>query len=73
MRHSRAVVGFYLFHCVERPEMFEEAVGDLFARMARGELRVVEGPTYPLSDAAQAQIDLAGRRTVGKVMLDPSA
>jgi NADPH2:quinone reductase len=73
MRHSRAVVGFYLFHCVERPEMFEEAVGDLFRRMAADELRVVEGPTYPLSDAAQAQIDLAGRRTVGKVMLDPSA
>ena len=48
LRHSRAVVGFYLFHCLERPGMFADALADLFARAARGELRTVIGGTYPL-------------------------
>jgi NADPH:quinone reductase len=73
LRHSRAIVGFYLFHCLERPGMFARAVEDLFARAARGELQAVVGGTYALSDAAQAHIDLRERRTTGKLLLDPSA
>jgi NADPH2:quinone reductase len=38
-----------------------------------GRLRVVVGHTYPLSEAAQAHIDLRERRTSGKLLLDPSA
>jgi NADPH2:quinone reductase len=73
MRSSRAVVGFWLMHCIGRPTMIDEALADLFARVARGELRVVTGPAYPLAEAAQAQTDLAERRTTGKVTLDPTA
>jgi len=73
MRKSRAVVGFWLMHCMGRPEMVDEALADLFARAVRGELRAVVGATYPLEQAAQAQVDLAERRTTGKVLLDPRA
>ncbi len=73
LRHSRGVIGFYLFHCLERPGMFAEALTDLFARVARGELKVVVGQTYPLEHAAEAQIDLRARRTTGKLLLDPAA
>jgi NADPH:quinone reductase len=73
LRHSRAVVGFYIFHCLERPGMFEEALGDLFARVGRGELEVVVGHTYSLEQAPQAHIDLRERRTTGKLLLDPTA
>jgi NADPH2:quinone reductase len=73
LRHSRAVVGFYLFHCLSRPGMFADALSDLFARAARGELRAIVGHTYPLGEAAQAQIDLRERRSTGKLLLDPSA
>src|SRR5258705_751893 len=73
MRKSRAVVGFWLMHCIGRPQMVDEALADLFARAGRGELRVVLGGTYPLADAARAQEDLAGRRTTGKVLLDPTS
>ncbi|MEA2131488.1 MAG: NADPH:quinone reductase [Solirubrobacteraceae bacterium] len=73
MRRSRAVVGFWLFHCIGRPTMIDEALADLFGRVERGELRVVTGPAYPLEQAARAQTDLAERRTTGKVTLDPSA
>jgi NADPH:quinone reductase len=72
LRHSRAVVGFYLFHCLGRPGMFAEALAELFARAARGDLKVVVGQTYKLGQAAQAQIDLRERRTTGKLLLDPS-
>jgi len=72
LRHSRAVVGFYLFHCLQRPGMFTDALADLFARVARGELKAIVGQTYPLEQAAQAQIDLRERRTTGKLLLDPS-
>ena len=73
LRHSRAVVGFYLFHCLSRPGMFNDALSELFGRAARGELEVIVGQTYPLAKAAQAHIDLRERRTTGKLLLDPSA
>lgn len=71
LRHSRAAVGFYLFHCLERPAMFADALSDLFARASRGELEVVVGGVYPLEQAAQAHIDLRERRTTGKLLLKP--
>ena len=73
MRKSRAIVGFWLMHCLGRPAMVDEALADLFERAARGELRAVVGPAYPLEQAAEAQIALQERRTTGKVLLDPTA
>lgn len=78
LRHSRSVIGFYLFHClpvpggVERPGMFGEALADLFDRVKRGRLRAIIGETYPLEQAPQAQTDLRARRTTGKLLLDPT-
>jgi NADPH:quinone reductase len=72
MRKSRAVVGFWLMHCLGRRDMVEEPLADLFDRAARGELRPQIGETYALSDVRRAHEDLQGRRTSGKVLLDPS-
>ncbi|HEU4656917.1 MAG TPA: zinc-binding dehydrogenase [Capillimicrobium sp.] len=72
MRTSRSVVGFWFTHCLERPAMLDEALADLFARVERGELKVVVGATYGLSEAAEAQIAIVERRTTGKTLLDPS-
>jgi NADPH2:quinone reductase len=73
MRNSRGVVGFWLMQCLDRPAMIDEALADLFERVRAGELRVVVGETYPLSEAARAQVELAERRTTGKLLLDPAA
>src|SRR4051794_22775037 len=73
MRRSASVVGFWLMHCMSRPEMVAEPLADLFARAARGELRAIVGGTYPLSEAARAHEDLEARRTTGKLLLDPTA
>jgi NADPH2:quinone reductase len=72
MRKSRAVVGFWLMHCLGRRDMVEEPLADLFDRAARAELRPQIGETYALSDVRRAHEDLQGRRTSGKILLDPS-
>jgi NADPH:quinone reductase len=72
MRKSRAVVGFWLMHCLGRRDMMEEPLQELFERAARGELVPQIGATYGLSDIRQAHEDLQGRRTSGKLLLDPS-
>jgi NADPH2:quinone reductase len=44
---------------------------DVFGWVADGSLTVQIGGTYPLAQAAQAQQDLAGRGTTGKLLLIP--
>lgn len=44
---------------------------DLFGMVASGELEVLIGGRYPLDQAARAQADLAGRSTVGKLLVIP--
>lgn len=73
MRKSWSVVGFWLMHCLGRRDMMEEPLADLFERAARGELKPVVGTTYALSEVRRAHEDLQGRRTHGKVLLDPAA
>jgi NADPH2:quinone reductase len=72
MRKSRSVVGFWLMHCLGRRDMMEEPLADLFDRAARGDLKPQVGATYPLSEVRRAHEDLQGRRTTGKLLLDPS-
>jgi NADPH2:quinone reductase len=72
MRKSRGVIGFWLMHCLRRPaEMVDGPLRELFERTAAGELRVVEGEAYPLSEVRRAHEDLQARRTSGKLTLDP--
>jgi NADPH2:quinone reductase len=73
MRRSQAVIGYWLMHSLRDPSQVGPPLADLFDRVRRGELRVVEGATYPLSEAAQAHEDMQARRTTGKIVLDPSA
>jgi NADPH2:quinone reductase len=72
MSRSKAVVGFYLGHCLGRRDMMEEPLADLFDRAARGELVPQVGEVYPLSEVRRLHEDLAARRTTGKLTLDPS-
>ncbi len=70
LKTSRAVVGFWLMHLLDRPEMLAAPLTDLFGRAARGELQAQLGPVYPLEEVRQAHEDLAGRRTTGKLVLE---
>jgi len=74
LQHSSAVIGFWLVHFVlGRREQTAEMIGELLGAVASGELEVVIGGVYPLSEAARAHEDITARRTTGKLLLDPSA
>ena len=53
-----------------RSELLRRA-DEVLGWVADGRLDVRIGATYPLSDAARAHEDLAGRRTTGKLLLLP--
>jgi NADPH:quinone reductase len=72
MRRSRAVIGFWLAHCMQRPKMLRVALDELFELVRAGTLQPVVGGTYPMSQARQAHEDMLARRTTGKLILDPS-
>jgi NADPH2:quinone reductase len=57
-------------HCLTRDELLWRA-GDVLGWVASGKLKLRIEHAYPLSQAAQAQVDLAGRKTAGKLLLIP--
>lgn len=71
MGRSTAVIGFWLIHIVQRPELLAAAVNDLLNLIADGAIRPVIGDTYPLERAADAHRSLLDRSSVGKLILDP--
>jgi NADPH2:quinone reductase len=72
LRGSKSVIGFWLAHLLLRPDLLGPMVRDLLAAVAAGELEATIGRVYPLSEAARAHEDLIGRRSSGKLLLDPS-
>jgi NADPH2:quinone reductase len=71
LQRSRAVIGFWLVHCLGRPGMVKEPMAEMLAMVAAGELSPIVGSTYPLADARRAHEDLRARRSTGKLVLDP--
>jgi NADPH2:quinone reductase len=60
-----------LVHYIADTAELRWRAGEVFDWIAKGELDVRIGGTYPLADAGRAQDDLAGRRTTGKLLLLP--
>jgi NADPH2:quinone reductase len=60
-----------MVHYIAADEELRWRSGEVFSWIAKGELDVRIGGTYPLAEAGQAQEDLAARRTTGKLLLLP--
>ncbi len=60
-----------LMHYTSTREELEGRASDVLGWVADGKLTVHIGHEYPLAEAAQAQTDLAGRKTSGKLLLIP--
>ncbi len=70
---SQAVVGFWLAHAMRDPaRLLARPMAELLDLVGRGTLRATVGATYPLREARRAHEDLRARRTVGKLLLDPT-
>jgi NADPH:quinone reductase len=73
LQTSKSVLGFWLIALIaQKRELIGSMLADLFGAVAKGELEVVIGGTYPLSDAARAHEAMQERGTSGKLLLDPS-
>lgn len=74
MRFSTSVGGMWLPHAFLLPgNVIGRSMSELFSLVVDGSLRPIVGTTYPLSEARRAHEDLRGRKTMGKLTLDPSA
>jgi NADPH2:quinone reductase len=60
-----------LFHYISTPAELQAAARALFSMVRSRKVKVSIGQRYPLAQAAQAQTDLEGRRTVGSTVLIP--
>ena len=65
------MIGFWLVHMMQRPDLMTAAMEELFAAVQGGGLEVVVGGEYPLEEARRAHEDLRARGTVGKLVLIP--
>ncbi|MEX0620700.1 MAG: NADPH:quinone oxidoreductase family protein [Solirubrobacterales bacterium] len=72
MRHSRAVIGFWITHLLARPDLVKPGLERILGSAADGQLKTVLGGTYPLEEAAEVHRSMVARRTIGKILLDPS-
>jgi NADPH2:quinone reductase len=60
-----------LWHYIATRAELEWRAGDVLGWAAKGELKLRTEYVYDLADAAQAQSDLEGRKTTGKILLEP--
>jgi NADPH2:quinone reductase len=72
LRNSRGVIGFWLVHLFRRPELLRQGITEVLGAAASGDIRAVIGGVHPLSEIRRVHEELAGRRTQGKLLLDPS-
>jgi len=73
LRGNQTVTGFWLPRIMGRPDLLGSSLQDILGWVASGELRLTIGARYPLERAAEAHTDLEGRRTTGKIVLNPPA
>ncbi len=60
-----------LAHYTADPDELRWRAGDVLGSVANGTLDIAIGGRYSLEDAARAYDDLEGRRTTGKLLIDP--
>jgi NADPH2:quinone reductase len=74
LQTSKSVIGFWLVPLiVQRRDVLVAAISELLGAVAAGELEVVIGEVYPMSEVKRAHEDIQERRSTGELLLDPAA
>ncbi len=68
---NRQVRGLAVGRVIEDETLMRNVMDRIDGWVAAGQLRLHIGGVYPLTDAARAHHDLAGRQTTGKLILKP--
>ena len=69
MDRSIGVIGYWATPHMRDLVGTRRTIGTLLEHLAHGQLRAVEGASFPLAEAAQAHASIAARATIGKVTL----
>lgn len=72
MARNQSVIGFFLPQIMRRPELLLPSTKELFQYVVEGKLKLTIGGTFPLEQAQEVHTLLQGRKTVGKLVLDPA-
>jgi NADPH2:quinone reductase len=68
---NQSMTGFYIAGYFAHPELIVAALGEIISHVSAGRLSLQVGLAFPLSKAAEAHRLLEGRKTTGKVVLEP--
>lgn len=71
LRKNHSIVGFFLPQVMSRPDLFIPSLREMLGWISSGKVRLTLGGSYKLENAEQAHSDLEGRRTTGKIVLNP--
>ncbi len=71
LKKNHSVTGFYLPQVMSLPDLFVPSLREMMGWIGSGDLKLTLGTRYPLEKAAEAHADLEGRRTTGKLVLNP--
>ena len=71
LKSATAVGVFWGAVAGREPKLAQQVFSDLFNLLQEGKIKPIVNHTYPLAEAPQAMLDLAARKTTGKVVLLP--
>ena len=69
---TKTIAGFWLGNCFNSKELLNDVIVELFGLISQGLIEPVIGEVFPLSAAGRAHREIVGRRTTGKVTLNPA-
>ena len=69
---TKTVAGFWLGNCFGDKALVNDVIVELFRLIQAGTLHPVIGAIFPLSQATEALREVLGRKTTGKVTLNPA-
>ncbi|WP_209121352.1 NADPH:quinone oxidoreductase family protein [Alkalihalobacillus sp. BA299] len=71
MQRNVSVVGFWLVHILKETKLYKESVKELLSYIGQRKLKLIIGKTMQLEDAEKAHQLIEGRKTIGKLVLNP--
>lgn len=71
LRKNHSIIGFFLPQVMSRPDLFVPSLQEMLGWISSDDVKLTLGGSYPLREAEQAHRDLEGRKTTGKIVLNP--
>lgn len=71
MQRNVSVTGFWLMNTLKNRVLYKDSLAELLTYIGEGKLKLIVGEALPLEDAKKAHELMEGRKTIGKLVLNP--